>query len=189
MKSKINNLMDTVSSNDSKLFRESIGTVTPVSHNLAGARQQKSRPRPVPSHTLKDAAEVLRQLQEQPFAVEAVETGDELSFLRPGVQKQLLRKLKRGHIAIQAELDLHGMFVDQARPAVTAFIANCTARDQYAIRIIHGKGLGSRDKYPVLKNKVNQWLQTNSEVLAFCSARPVDGGTGAVYVLLKRSDR
>lgn len=179
--------MDTVSPDESKLFRDSIGGVTPVEHDRVDAVVRKPRPGPYPEQSRIDSNEVLRQLREEPFAVAPVETGDELSYLRPGVQKQSLRKLKRGQIAIQAELDLHGMFVDQARPAVRNFIARCIDQGRYAVRIIHGKGLGSRNKHPVLKNRLNKWLQQNSAVLAYCSAWPVDGGTGAVYVLLKRT--
>ncbi len=179
-----NNDMHKVSSEDSQLFRDSIGAVKPVEHD--GARLQRQKPRPVPAQSHADDQAVMQQLHDRPFAVALVETGDELSYLRPGIQKQLLRKLKRGQIAIQLELDLHGMYVRQARPAVKAFISDCMARGIHAVRIIHGKGRGSRDRTPVLKNKLNKWLQLDEHVLAFCSARPVDGGTGAVYVLLRR---
>ena len=115
-----------------------------------------------------------------------IETGDELLFIRPGIQKQILRKLRRGQFSVEKELDLHGMTIDVARQALSRFLAKCTIQHHRCIRIIHGKGHGSKEKQPILKVKLNYWLQQRDEVLAFCSARPVDGGTGAVYILLKR---
>lgn len=175
-----------VSPDDIRLFRESIGSVIPLEYKEEVIGLQKPRPDPVKSKA--DEVAVLQQLQDEPFSIAEVETGDELSYLRPGIQKNVLRKLKRGQIAIQAELDLHGLFVKQAKPMVKEFISGCISKQIYAVRIIHGKGRGSRDKYPVLKNKLNKWLQLDQTVLAFCSARHVDGGTGAVYVLLKRKN-
>jgi DNA-nicking Smr family endonuclease len=115
-----------------------------------------------------------------------VETGEELLFIRPGIQHGVLTKLRRGQFSIKAELDLHGMVVRVAQVEIAAFLRNCQNRNIRCARIIHGKGYGSWQKQPILKNKLNKWLQQRDEVLAFCSARPVDGGTGAVYVLLKR---
>lgn len=178
--------MEEASHDDTRLFRESIGSVVPVRDEQAVLDVQK--PQPIPRHSRADEHAVLKQLRDAPFSVPAVETGDELTYLRPGVQKQSLRKLKRGQISIQAELDLHGLVVSQASEMVKDFIRHCLEHDRYAVRIIHGKGKGSRDRYPVLKNKLNKWLQKNNDVLAFCSARPVDGGTGAVYVLLRRQN-
>lgn len=172
-------------STDADLFRQAVGDVRPIEHDRV--LLDANKPEPVPRQTLADEESVLQQMESRPFLVDEVETGDELSFLRAGIQKQTLRKLKRGLISIQDELDLHGMFVKQARTIVQDYISRCVNRGIYAVRIIHGKGLGSKDKYPVLKNNLNKWLQLNDNVLAFCSARPVDGGTGAVYVLLKRT--
>jgi DNA-nicking Smr family endonuclease len=115
-----------------------------------------------------------------------VESGEELLFSRPGIQKSVFKKLRTGKYTVEAELDLHGMFVNEARKLVSAFINDAQARGLRCVRIIHGKGLSSPNKMPVLKNKTNQWLQQMDAVLAFSSALPVDGGTGAVYVLLKR---
>ncbi|MCG8325986.1 MAG: Smr/MutS family endonuclease [Thiotrichales bacterium] len=172
-----------VSPDDAKLFRESVGSVVPVDHDRV--MQETEKPRPIPKQTQAGESAVLQQLQEAPFSIEPVETGDELSFLRSGLQKQILRKLKRGQYSIQDELDLHGMTVKEAKPIVQDFLNNNIKRGVHAVRIIHGKGRGSRERYPVLKNKLNKWLQLYEQVLAFCSARPVDGGTGAIYVLLK----
>jgi len=114
------------------------------------------------------------------------ETGEELLHVRPGLQQTVIRKLRRGQYAIEAELDLHGATVTQAREAVDEFLGAARERGKRCVRIIHGKGHSSVGKMPVLKGKVNSWLRQKDEVLAFCSARPNDGGTGAVYVLLKR---
>ncbi|MCG8379470.1 MAG: Smr/MutS family protein, partial [Proteobacteria bacterium] len=106
---------------------------------------------------------------------------------KPGLQKQTLRKLRRGQFNIEGELDLHGMTAVMAKEALSTFLKRCKSQNKRCIRIIHGKGLGSKDKKPVIKNKLNNWLQKRDDILAFCSAREVDGGTGAIYLLLKRN--
>ena len=116
-----------------------------------------------------------------------VESGDELSYRSAGVQDTVYRRLKRGTYHFGAELDLHGLRVEPAREAVREFIVACRERNIRCVRIIHGKGLGSDNRGPVLKQWVDGWLRRRSEVLAFCSAQPRHGGTGAVYVLLRRS--
>lgn len=113
------------------------------------------------------------------------ETGEELVFMRPGLRRDTLRKLRRGHWILQGELDLHGMISVEARQAVAAFLSMCTKRGLRCVRIIHGKGLGSRNREPVLRTKIKHWLMQRDEVLAFCQARAADGGSGAVVVLLK----
>ena len=114
-----------------------------------------------------------------------VETGEELIYARSGLQHRILKKLRRGQFVVSAECDLHGMTVPVARQALAEFLARCRLQHQTCVRIIHGKGHGSVQRIPVLKTKVGKWLQQREEVLAYCSARPMDGGTGAVYVLLK----
>lgn len=106
-------------------------------------------------------------------------------YAREGLGKQHLRKLRRGHWSIRDQLDLHGMTSDQARPAVAGFISRCAAEGLRCIRIIHGKGLGSPGREPVLKKKLSRWLAQRDEVLAFCQAPPAEGGSGAVLVLLR----
>jgi len=116
-----------------------------------------------------------------------IEVGDELLFSRNGVQNSVMRKLRRGQYRSEAELDLHRLTAVQAHQALTSFILHCQRRHLRCVRIIHGKGLGSKDQRPVLKGRVNQWLRQWDDVLAFCSARPCDGGSGATYVLLRKS--
>lgn len=114
-----------------------------------------------------------------------VDAGDELSFRRQGVRDDTARKLRRGQIPVQAELDLHGLTRHAAHDALRRFLNDCVLRNLRCVRVIHGKGLRSGLAGPVLKIVVNQWLRNIENVAAFASARPVDGGTGAVYVLLK----
>ena len=106
--------------------------------------------------------------------------------MRGGLQQRVLRKLRRGQFAIEAELDLHGYIVPEAREALAVFLRDAQLTGKRCVRIIHGKGLGAEGRLPVLKIKVNSWLRQKDQVLAFCSTRPQDGGTGAVYVLLKK---
>ena len=120
------------------------------------------------------------------FESENIEIGDELFFFRSGVQHGLMRKLRRGQLQVGAELDLHGMNTKEARQSLLSLLYECQQQNIRCIRIVHGKGKSSKDQKPILKNKINHWLPQLDDVLAFCSARPEDGGVGAVYVLLKR---
>jgi DNA-nicking Smr family endonuclease len=174
-----------LSDDDSDLFRSAVADVRPLaSDRLPGAPPP---PPPQPQKRLEDERQVLQDMLSDPEYPELLETGEELFFARSGLQHGVLRKLRRGQYAIAAELDLHGLTAAAAREQLAAFLIACRQRDLRCVRIIHGKGNGSVQRRPVLKGKVNHWLQQRDEVLAFCSARPVDGGTGAVYVLLKRT--
>lgn len=172
--------------NDFDLFRQELDNVK----RLDGNRVEPARKRlkPIPGQRIADDARVLHELSEaSPFDVDVdAETGDELLFVRNGVQQKLLRKLRRGQFSIGAALDLHGLTVAQAQSALAEFLIDCRSRGIRAVRIIHGKGLRSPGGRPVIKGKLDRWLRHRDEVVAFCSARQVDGGTGAVYVLLKR---
>lgn len=165
------------------LFRSSVGEVVPVRDDKVPPA--KPPPRPTPLQTRKDEAQVLKEMLSDHWEHCGLETGEELWFARTGLQHRVLQKLRRGQYSIAAELDLHGMNVPEAREALVAFLYRCSRQRSHCVRIIHGKGRGSR-KMPVLKVKVYGWLQQRDEVLAFCSARPAHGGTGALYVLLRR---
>lgn len=143
-------------------------------------------PRPLPRQRQRDERQIREDMLSDHYDPTEVETGEELLYVRPGVQHAVLRKLRRGYYSIQAELDLHGLFVPEARAAVATFLHECRDYRVQCARVIHGKGHGSHQKQPILKTKLNNWLRQHDSVLAFCSARGVDGGTGAVYVLLKR---
>jgi DNA-nicking Smr family endonuclease len=111
-------------------------------------------------------------------------SGDASLFARPGVADATLRKLRRGQYRVQGELDLHGLTQAQARQQLREFLSAALQGNAHCVRIVHGKGLRSGAKGPVLRQLVNGVLRRTERVLAFASARPVDGGTGALYVLL-----
>lgn len=144
------------------------------------------RPRPVPKQTRRDEKAVVESLLSAGFEPTELETGDELLYVRSGLQKTVLRRLRRGEYVVTAELDLHGHTVAQAKTALIDFLQRACRTRHTCVRIVHGKGLGSPGKKPVLKNKVFHWLCQRDEVLAVCPARPFDGGSGAAYVLLKK---
>ncbi len=169
---------------DSELFRHLMDEVRPLTQDKISPYRQKMPARPIkhpadetPSH---------KDMMSDPLAMDKIETTDKLLFNRPGVQANTLRKLRRGQLTIEAELDLHRMTSDEARQTIIQFLPQMVQLGKRCVRIIHGKGYGSLNKTPVLKNKLNHWLRQRDEVLAFCSARPADGGTGAIYLLLKR---
>jgi len=115
-----------------------------------------------------------------------VTASDEIQFRRAGLQDRVFMKLRKGQLRIAAELDLHGLTANKARQMLDNFMARTGNTDnQSCIRIIHGKGYGSRDNLPIIKMYIQQWLQSNKNVLAYCSCKRSDGGTGAIYVLLK----
>jgi DNA-nicking Smr family endonuclease len=169
---------------DMALFRQAMKGVRPLQHD--GIEPVRKRPRPIPKKRLEDEQQVLLDMMSDDFPVDEVENGEELLFARDGVQQNIIRKLRRGQISIEAQLDLHGYKVDEARQALSDFLHRVQSRGIRCVRIIHGKGHGSFQKKPVLKNKVNVWLRQRDEVLAFTSTPQVDGGTGAVYVLIRR---
>ncbi|MCI0400133.1 MAG: Smr/MutS family protein [Gammaproteobacteria bacterium] len=166
------------------LFHRFVGAVKRLTQDRITG--DKPKPPPVPTQRQLDDRQVRRALLAGDFDPSELETGEELLYARPGVQHNLFRKLRRGQFSIEAELDLHGMSVDAAFSMLCEFLSQCQARNRRCVRIVHGKGHRSRNKQPILKNKINTWLRQRNEVLAFCSTRSVDGGTGAVYVLLKR---
>lgn len=158
-------------------FRAAVEGVAPLDTDRADPYRQRRRPEPIrqPDEDAQDG-----------FADLAIETGEFLEFRRPGIQNRVFHDLQRGVIEAEGSLDLHGMRVREAAPALARFLASSLAAGRRCVRIIHGKGRGSDGRQPVLKQKVNQWLRQRDEVLAFVSAPRWDGGTGAVYVLLAR---
>lgn len=143
------------------------------------------RPPPIPRQRERDDQAVRDELAGGVMLEAELETGDELLFQRPGVQRRVLVKLRRGRFAVRAELDLHGCTVAEAHQRLGEFLAKLDRRRQSCVRIVHGKGLRSPNKQPVLRNKVALWLARRDDVLAYCSAPRHDGGLGAVYVLLR----
>lgn len=145
------------------------------------------KPPPHPIQTRKDPALVTETLLHSPHDPDDSQPGDTVSYCRPGVKKTVLRKLHRGQYSIGAEIDLHGMTAAMAIKALTQFLKQAHHCSTHCVHIIHGKGQRSSNQGPVLKPLVNHWLRNRDDVLAFCSAKPSDGGTGALYALLKRS--
>ncbi|GHT96536.1 hypothetical protein AGMMS49545_21750 [Betaproteobacteria bacterium] len=142
------------------------------------------RPKPVPRQREQDETEALQESLHGTFSLEDhLET--EEAFARAGLPRRTLADLRRGRWVIQAELDLHGYTREEARDALGAFIGGCLARGLRCVRVIHGKGNSSPGGLSVLKNLSRQWLARREEILAFCAAKPHDGGEGALMVLLR----
>ena len=173
-----------ISDADSKLFRNFIGNVSRIKQDRVVL--ETAKPRPVLASSSQEKNIITNSFSEKTNS-QNLETGDRLFFKSPGLQQRVMEKLRRGQIPIDGELDLHGMTASDAETTLDRFITICKQNEYRCIRIIHGKGLGSKNRKPVLKNKLDQWLKNNNQILAFCSTRPSHGGTGAVYVLLKRS--
>lgn len=169
---------------DADLFRTTVGPMDPVKQNkVHHDKPRHSSPRLQRS---RDDQEVLANLLSDEYLTEEVQPGDVLSYSATGLQKNVLRKLRRGDYRREVELDLHGLTVEPARQALNQLLAEAKREGWQCIKIVHGKGLRSTNRGPVLKSRVNTWLQHCGQVLAFCSAPPTDGGTGVVYVLLRR---
>ena len=150
-------------------------------------RVQHEPPPPpaIPRLSTLDAEAALAESLNSPDVLDLqLEGGDEAAWLRPGLPRTLLRDLRRGRWVVQAKLDLHGMNRDEARIEVSSFLRNAQAQDRRCLRIVHGKGLGSPGRDPVLKRLTLGWLAQHKEVLAYCQARAAEGGAGAVIVLL-----
>lgn len=166
-------------------FRSAMADVQP---RTASDRVPPPRIRPStrPRQSEADERAVMDELLDYGmFEPELIESGDTLSYRGPGLQDTVWRKLRRGGYRVRAELDLHGMNRGDARLAVSDFLAECQSRDARCVRIIHGKGNRSPNTGPVIKTLLDSWLRRRQDVIAFCSARPHDGGTGAVYVLMR----
>jgi DNA-nicking Smr family endonuclease len=169
--------------NDSDLFREAVRDVKPLAYD-APAAEPARRPPPRARFTHADRYAVLQESLYADVCDPELASGEELVFAREGIQKMILRKLRRGEYRVQAEIDLHGLTVAEGKEEVRAFLANALERHFRCVRIIHGKGLRSGHRGPVLKSAISGVLQRIGPVLAYVSARQVDGGTGALYVLL-----
>lgn len=169
------------------LFALAVGPVVPLRPS-GRAAPARTRPPPEPRQRQRDEAAVLREAISDEFDVESLlDTDEALSFRRRGIGAEVVRKLRRGVWAIQAQLDLHGLRRDDAREALGAFLRAAVRDGLRCVRVVHGKGNGSPGREPVLKAKVRAWLVQKDEVIAFAQARAQDGGHGAVLVLLRPS--
>lgn len=167
-------------------FARAVGPVRPLS---AHGRVHGHAPRPAPQPRQREADEraALREALSDEVDVESLLlTDDGLSFRRPGIALDVLTRLRRGQWAIQAQIDLHGLRRDEAREQLGDFVRQALQRGQRCVRVVHGKGLGSPGREPVLKAKVQRWLAQRIEVIAFTQATAAEGGAGALIVLLER---
>ena len=176
---------------EKELFSRAIGPVRelPPKHQPGQrAKLPLVQAAPIPVQHQLDEMAVMREAISDGFDVESLlDTDEALSFRRPGMGPDVVRKLRRGGWSIQRQLDLHGLRREDARDALSAFIRESHKAGVRCVRVVHGKGLGSPGKTPVLKGRVQSWLIQKSEVLAFVQARPADGGAGALVVLLAQS--
>jgi len=169
-------------------FQHAVKDARPLPDEVRHARlrHEPKKPKPIPKQFILDEQQALADsLSDHYIPAHELETGEELLYLREGHSPDILSKLRRGHWVVQAAIDLHGLISDEARLYVAGFLNDCKKRGLRCVRIVHGKGLGSRNKEPVLKHKLRGWLVQRDEVIAYAQARNTDGGSGAVIVLLK----
>ena len=173
-----------ISDDELQFFREAVADVRPLTS------EKRVMPITKPANIrIRQTNEVNNNMTVEPMAdpvdLRDIEITDNLFYARSGIQLKVQKKLRRGEFAIEDELDLHGYTVAEAKQAINEFLAQCKQNNIRCIRIIHGKGYRSEQKIPILKTYVAYWLPQHPDVMAFSSARPIDGGTGALYVLLK----
>lgn len=174
-----------MSDDDVDLFRRALADAKPL-RAPRRAEEVIRKPAPKARFARADERAALRESLEANIDDTENHSGESLRFHRPSVGKRTMRRLARGNFSVQDEIDLHGMTVAEAKPRLAAFIERCAKEGRLCVRVVHGKGLGSGRRGPVLKQKVNRWLRQWDAVLAFVSTRQVDGGTGAIYVLLRQ---
>ena len=176
-----------ISEEEQLIFRDQVADVRPLVTEKR-IEKVKNKPSPKPRHNneYSDSEELANEtIISDPVDLRDAAVDDVLFFARAGIQHKLQKKLKRGELPIEYELDLHGYTVVEAKTAISEFIDDCKKQNIRYVHIIHGKGYRSDQKIPVLKTHVAYWLPQHPDVLAFSSAQPKDGGTGAIYVILK----
>ncbi|MGI9265692.1 MAG: Smr/MutS family protein [Gammaproteobacteria bacterium] len=172
-----------MSDDDFDLFRRTIGKVRRLDNDKID--HPTPRPKPIAKFRRQDEDSVMVESMHGETDPAEMETGDELLFKRSNVSPSLLKKLRRGRLSIEAEIDLHGLNSTEAHDALAEFLLEALSLGSHCVRVIHGKGLRSGPGGPVIKKQVGRWLRRRNEVIAFCSAQPFHGGTGALYVLLR----
>lgn len=177
---------------DARLFDDEMAGVARLAPDPRG---RVRAPEPAPARVSQrgaDEAEAYAQLAdliEGSGRFDIADTDEFIEGIAPGLDRRILRKLKRGDFALQGHVDLHGLTREEARAAVDQFVAQSRTAGRRCVLIIHGRGQHSKDQLPVLKERVKAWLERGriaKAVLAFSTARPCDGGLGAVYVLLRK---
>ena len=175
---------------DASEFFQAVADVSPLQSDRAQLRSNRVR------RMRDDAIDYRRQAAEQEpetfvdglstTAVEIIESEQDLLFVGPGIQIREIKKLRRGHIPWQAGLDLHGYTLEAAREELARFIRDSKKSGSRCVLVVHGKAYSQPGQPALMKSHINDWLRQLPQVLAFCSAQPRDGGTGAVYVLLRQ---
>ncbi len=171
---------------DCDLFRQSIGNVRAVKNDKI-VLEKEQKPKPFPKTQAVNTDDHLIDFAET--EVEKLGIEDSLSYSAPGLQKNVLKKLRKGYFGLDAEIDLHGLTSQEAKRQLLSFLHLCVEDGCRCVHIVHGKGFRSPDNLPVLKNNLNSWLRQHKDVQAFCSTPPKDGGTGAIFVLLQLSEK
>jgi DNA-nicking Smr family endonuclease len=170
---------------EKKLFANAIGKVKPLQTEKKAALQPEP-PAPIPVQRQRDEQAVLREaLSDEWDTASLLNTDESLSFRRPGIGIDVVRRLRKGDWSVQGQLDLHNLRTEEARQALGQFIRESYKNGLRCVRVVHGKGLGSPGKEPVLKPKVQSWLIQKNQVIAFVQATPAQGGAGALVVLLQ----
>jgi DNA-nicking Smr family endonuclease len=175
-----------VTDDDADLFRRALADARPLRVKKRAAEVIR-KPAPRARFARADELAALRESLEADIDDSESHSGESLRFQRSSVGKRTMRKLARGGYSVQAEIDLHGMTAAEAKPRLLEFLESSAREGKLCVRVVHGKGLGSGARGPVLKQKVNRWLRQWDAVLAFVSTRQVHGGTGAIYVLLRQT--
>ena len=176
---------DDDSSTDLELFLKAVGTVKPVPqrHLIADTPKPSAEPR----QSQRDERAVIDDMFSDNWLTEELQPGDFIEYSAGGLQHKVMKKLRQGKFRRDAEMDLHGLTAERARQALSQFLADADQNGWRCVKIIHGKGLRSNRSSPLIKSRLNSWLRQRRQILAFCSTPPADGGTGAVYVLLRKA--
>ena len=174
----------TLAEDDREAFQDAIADAQPLRWDRV--HHEPPRPLAIPRHSRLDERQALSETLEGDYLLDLqLEGGDEAVWLRDGMPRSVLRDLRRGRWVVQGKVDLHGMNRDEARLSVAEFLGESSRNGHRCVRIVHGKGLRSPGREPVLKKLVQGWLMQRREVLAFCQARTIEGGAGALIVLLQ----
>jgi len=187
MSNKKSNKNNEISDEEQQFFRDEVADVRPLkTEKRIETVKNKFSPKPRHHQDFSEAEDSANTTTlSDPIDLREVAVDDVLFFARPGIQQKVQKKLRRGELPVEDELDLHGYTVAEAKIAIQDFLYECKRQHVRYIRIVHGKGFRSEQKIPVLKTHVAYWLPQHTDVLAFSSAQPRDGGTGAIYVILK----
>ena len=171
---------------DIQLFRDTVGKVSAIRNDKV-LLQKEEKPKPFPRIRKIELEECLSD--EKQTVVDKVSREDIIEYTAPGLQKNVIKKLRRGHYGLDAEIDLHGLTSIEAKRQLLVFLHHCVEAGYRCVLIIHGKGYRSHEDHPVLKNDINKWLRQHQDVQAFCTAHSRQGGAGAVLVLLHLSEK